>query len=117
MSAVEIHETGNPVFPYHVSSPCMSLAEAQAKAVRIADIRHDGFLIDPHPEQTRLLTAWEMEHADGAFCGSASSQTLLAPQPAPELPPAIAALAEAQMADDPHVGSLKAGEVGRDEEE
>ena len=117
MSAVEIHETGNALFPYNVVSPCMSIAEAQAKAARCAEVAHAGFLPNPTDEQQRELTAWELEHADGAFCGSASSQTLLAPQPTPDFPPKFAPIAEAQMADDPHVASLKAGEVGRDEEE
>ena len=66
---------------------------------------------------SRTWTAEEIALLDGAPIGGGHATHYVEPPETPELPPAIAALAEAQMADDPHVGSLKAGEVGRDEEE
>lgn len=116
MSAVQIVETGNALFPYNVVSPCMSIAEAQAKAARVADVAHAGFLPTPTPEQQRVLTAWELEHADGAFVGSGSSQILIVPRETPELTPEQAALQERAEADEPSLG-LNVETVGRDGEE
>ena len=116
MSAVEIHETGNPVFPYNVVSPCMSIAEAQAKAARCAEVAHAGFIPYPTAEQARELTAWELEHADGAFTGSGSSQILIVPRETPELTPEQAALQARAEADDPSLG-LNVETVGKGAEE
>lgn len=108
MANVHSTRTGDPVFPFRVESLCMSEAEALAKAAALSAIRPQGYIVDPTPDQEAAfpVSAWELEHADGAFCGSASSQTLLAPAPAPEFPPQFAPIAEAQMVDAPDVASL-----------
>lgn len=47
--AVTFTETKDPEFPFVVSSPCRSWAEAQAKADRIMSVNADAFL--PTPKQ------------------------------------------------------------------
>jgi len=101
---VAVELTGNPMFPWRVSSECRSLAEATAKATRIEAVDPVAFL--------PTFGAWEAL-ADGfpATGGGGSSQTMLdAGEFAPELTPEQAALIELGDEDAPIAG-LKAGEA------
>lgn len=46
--AVSIELTGNPMFPYTVSSPCRTWAETSEKARRLASVSPDAFVPAEH---------------------------------------------------------------------
>ena len=98
---VAIEQTGNPVFPWRVSSLCRSAAEATAKGIRIEAIDPLAFL----PTYGAAVALADGELATGGGMATHVEES------APELPPAIEALQERAMADDPQVGALKAGEA------
>ena len=104
MVNVTVELTGNPVFPWRVSSECRTLAEATAKATRIEAVDAMAFL----PTFGAGIAIADGESATG---GGGSSQTMLdAGEFAPELTPEQAALIELGDEDAP-IANLKAGEA------
>ena len=101
MANVTIEVTGNPMFPWRVSSLCRSAAEAQAKGIRIEAIDPLAFL----PTYGAAIAIADGEIATGGGMATHVVET------APDLPPALEALQERAEADDPQVGGLKAGEA------
>jgi hypothetical protein len=47
--AVTVEYTGNPMFPWQVSSLCKTKAEAFAKAARVEDVNAEAFIALPVP--------------------------------------------------------------------
>lgn len=102
---VTVELTGNPVFPWQVSSLCRTLAEATAKATRIEAVDPLAFL----PTYGAGIAIADGESATG---GGGSSQTMLDGGEFVELAPEAAALIELSDEDAPIAG-LKAGEASR----
>lgn len=101
---VTVELTGNPVFPWQVSSLCRTLAEATAKATRIEAVDPLAFL----PTYGAGIAIADGYPATG---GGGSSQTMLdAGEFDRELTPAQAALIELGDEDAP-IAWLKAGEA------
>lgn len=109
MANVSVEMTGNPVFPWQVSSLCRTLAEATAKATRIETVDPLAFL----PTYGVGIAIADGQPATG---GGESSQTLLNAGEFVNLAPEVEALIELADEDAP-VAGLKAGEAYRDEEE
>lgn len=86
--AVTIERTGNPMFPWRVSTECLTKQEAFAKAIRIEEIAPEAFIPSEHHAAFAPMPAFDE----------------LPPMPIPEIPEALA-----RDADD-DVG-LKAGEA------
>lgn len=98
--AVTIEETGNPIFPWRVSSLCRSAAEATAKGSRIEAIDPLAFL----PTYGAAIALADGELATGGGLATHVDES------APELSPAVAALIELSDEDAP-IAHLKAGEA------
>ena len=103
MANVSVEMTGNPVFPWQVSSLCRTLAEATAKATRIESVDPLAFL----PTYGAGIAI-----ADG-FPATGGGLATHVDESAPELTPEQRALQERAMSDDPQVGGLKAGEAAQ----
>ena len=97
---VSIELTGNPVFPWQVSSMCRTLAEATAKSQRIEAVDPLAFL----PTYGAGIAIADGFPATGAFTATHVDES------APELTPAQAAMLELADEDAP-IASLKAGEA------
>lgn len=58
--AVTVEYTGNAVFPWQVSSPCKTKAEAFAKAARVEDVHPEAFIptqvVEPEPAVVAVPT-------------------------------------------------------------
>ena len=88
MANVTIEVTGNPMFPWRVSSLCRSAAEAQAKGIRIEAIDPLAFL----PTYGAAVAIADGELATGGGLATHVEDC------APELPPAVEARIERDLA-------------------
>lgn len=98
---VTVELTGNPIFPWQVSSLCRTLAEATAKATRIEAVDPLAFL----PTYGAGIAIADGYPATGG--GLATHYT----EPAHEPSPAVAALIAEVESRDTAVDALKAGEA------
>lgn len=100
MKNVTIEETGNPVFPWIVSSQCRSAAEMKAKAKRLEEVNPLAFL----PTYGAAIALADGELATGGGLATHVDES------APELTEAQRALLELSDEDAP-TAHLKAGEA------
>ena len=106
---VTVEMTGNPIFPWRVSSECRTLAEATAKATRIETVDPLAFL----PTYGAGIAIADGEPATG---GGGSSQTMLdGGEFATALTPAQEALIEYAEAADSATDTLTPGEAYKPE--